>query len=107
LIVPGIYWEEIKGILTPGRRCMANVQISTDQGVFLGDLTDYQNVKRLGHVIAGALNAWERDATGQWIDPPAQTKRNAMPFGAPLAVAKVDKFLEWVADGMPETDAIA
>jgi hypothetical protein len=105
--MPGIYWDRIKDILSPGRACMANVSVSTDQGVFLVDLTDYQTVKRLSAVIAGALNAWERDAHGQWVDPPAQTKRNAMPPRGPLAVEDVDTFLTWVNDGMPEGPAVA
>lgn len=103
----GIFWDQIRNILAPGRTCMANVPVSTDEGVFLADLTDYQTVKRLGHVIAGALDGWKRDANGQWTDPPERTKRNAMPPGGPLAVEDVDTFLTWVADGMPEGPAVA
>jgi hypothetical protein len=105
--MPGVYWPQISDLLAPGRRCMANVSVSTDEGVFLVDLTDYATVKRLAHVIAGALNGWERDAEGQWVDPPTRTKRNAMPPGAPLAVEDVETFLTWVDDGMPESALVA
>ena len=97
-----IFWPEIKTILTPGLTCMKNVQVSTNEGVFLVKLDDLATVRRLHAVIAAALNAWERDNTGQWTSPPQPTKDHPMPPGGPLAVEDVDKFLAWVADGMPE-----
>jgi hypothetical protein len=97
-----IFWPEIKTILTPGVGCMKNVAVSTDEGVFEVKLDDLATVRRLHAVIAAALNAWERDGAGQWKDPRKKTKDHAMPPRAPLPVADVDKFLTWVADGMPE-----
>jgi hypothetical protein len=100
--MPDIYWDHIKAILVPGLGCMAGRTIATDDGVFEIDLGDYQSVKRLHAVIAAALNGWARDANGQWKVPPTKTKDRAMPPGSPLAVADVDAFLTWVANGMPE-----
>ena len=101
-----IFWPEIKTILAPGRDCMRNVAISTAEGVFEVKLDDLPTVRRLHAVIAAALNAWERDDTGQWLDPPQRTKDHPMPPGGPLPVENVDKFLAWVADGMPEGPAM-
>jgi hypothetical protein len=42
---------------------------------------DYQTVRRLHAVIAAALIAWERDAAGQWVQPPKSTKVDPMPPG--------------------------
>ena len=104
--MPSVYWPEIQAILTPGLGCMANVVIATDEGVFNADFGDYESVKRLHKVIAAALNAWERDTGGQWKVPPKSTKPNSMPPGAPLPVENVDKFLTWVAEGMPEAPLV-
>jgi hypothetical protein len=71
------------------------------------DLTDYQTVKRLHGVIGAAINAWVRDANGQWKTPYKATKGHPMPPGEPLAVEDVDAFLTWVDDGMPEGPAVA
>jgi hypothetical protein len=69
--MPGIYWNQIKTILTPGLGCMSGRTIATDDGVFEIDLSDYQSVKRLHEVIAAALNGWERQ--NKWpMDRPAQ-----------------------------------
>jgi hypothetical protein len=101
--MPNIYWDQIKAILVPGLGCMSGRTIATDDGVFAINLSDYQSVKRLHEVIAAALNGWERDANGQWTDPPVKRKDRAMPPGGPLPVENVDAFLTWVQDGMPET----
>lgn len=103
----GIYWPEIRQILKPGLGCMANVVVTTEEGAFEVRLDDYETVKRLHRVIAGALNAYERDETGQWKAPPQATKRHAMPPGGPLPVEQVDKFLQWIEDGLPEGPATA
>jgi hypothetical protein len=101
--MPNIFWPEIKAILEPGLGCMKGVAVSTEEGVFEVDLGDLATVRRLHAVIAAALNGWERDNTGQWNgDPPPKTKGHPMPPGGPLPVENVDKFLAWVADGMPE-----
>jgi hypothetical protein len=105
--MPNIFWPEIKTILEPGLRCMKNVTVSTTEGVFEVDLDDLTTVRRLHAVIAAAINAWERDDTGQFKDPPVRTKDHPMPPGGPLPAENVDKFLTWVQDGMPEGPAIA
>ena len=109
--MPEIYWPQIKAILASGVRCMANRTVSTDEGVFLVDLTDYQTVRRLHAVIGVALNAWERDANGQWKRDAngraVPTKGHPMPPGEPLPVEKVNTFLTWVEDGMPEGPVMA
>jgi hypothetical protein len=105
--MPDIYWPQIKAILAPGLGCMANITVATDEGVFPADLGDYQTVKRLHKVIAAAINAWARDANGQWKGPPFEpTKDHPMPPGGPLPVKNVDTFLTWVNDGMPEAPAM-
>jgi hypothetical protein len=106
VIVPDIYWNQIKTILAPGLGCMAGVAVATDEGVFPADLADYQTVKRLHRVIAAALNGWARDANGQWKNPLVRTKDHSMPPGGPLPVEHVDTFLAWVKDGMPEGPAM-
>jgi hypothetical protein len=100
--MPNIFWPEIKTILVPGLGCMRNVTVATDEGVFEVKLDELATVRRLHAVIAAAINAWERDGTGQWTVPPQRTKDHPMPPGGPLPVANVDKFLTWVDDGMPE-----
>jgi len=100
--MPDIYWNHIKAILTPGRGCMANITIATDEGVFAAKLDDYQTVKRLHKVIAAALNGWSRQADGAWKVPFEKTRDRPMPPGQPLPVEQVDTFLSWVDDGMPE-----
>jgi hypothetical protein len=103
-----IFWPEIKTILAPGLGCMKNITVSTDEGVFEVDLGDLETVRRLHAVIAAAINAWERDGTGQWKgNPPQRTKDHPMPPRGPLPVENVDKFLAWVADGMPEGPLVA
>ena len=104
--MPNIFWPEIKTILEPGLRCMKNVAVSTTEGVFEVDLGDLPTVRRLHAVIAAAINAWERDDSGQFKDPPVRTKDHPMPPGGPLPVENVDKFLTWVKDGMPEGPAM-
>jgi hypothetical protein len=100
--MPDVYWKHIKAILAPGRGCMANITIATDEGVFVADLGDYQSVKRLHKVIAAALNGWARQANGQWKVPFEPLKDHPMPPSRPLPVKRVDTFLTWVDDGMPE-----
>jgi hypothetical protein len=100
--MPDIYWNQIRDILAPGRGCMANVTIATDEGVFRADLSNYQTVKRLHKVIAAALNGWVREPNGQWKKPFEPAKDRPMPPRGPLPVEHVDSFLAWVKDGMPE-----
>jgi hypothetical protein len=105
--MPGIFWNQIKEILSPGAGCMANIAIATEEGVFTADFNDYEAVKRLHKVIAAALNGWARDVNGQWKVPFEATKDSAMPPGGPLPVEHVDAFLTWIGDGMPEAPPIA
>jgi len=105
--MPDIFWPDIQTILAPGLGCMAGVTVATDQGVFEVKLDDLATVRRLHAVIAAAINGWERDASGQWKDPPTRTKGHSMPPGGPLLVEDVDKFLTWVKDGMPEGPLVA
>jgi hypothetical protein len=106
-----VFWDDIRDILSPGVDCMANIVVSTPEGVFPVDLTDYQSVKRLHEVIGTALNAWERDAHGKWKRDAngraIKTKAHAMPPGGPLPVGNVDTLLAWIKDGMPETPPVA
>ncbi len=105
----GIYWEDIKGILSLGVGCMSERTVSTDKGVFEVKLDDYESVKRLHAVIMAALNAWERDGN-DWKEEVVEdgkkkyfpTKVHHMPPSVPLPIADVDKFITWVADGTPE-----
>jgi len=101
--MPGVFWPDVRTILAPGSGCMANIVIATEEGAFKANLQDYQSVVRLHKVIAAALNGWQRDANGQWVDPPVSTKAHSMPPRRPLPVADVDRFLLWIADGMPES----
>lgn len=103
----GIYWHEIKDILAPGVTCMTQQEVSTDEGVFVVHLDDYERVKRLHAVIKAALNAWERDETGKKWKTNSEghhipTKAWPMPPGGPLPIENVDKFIAWVEDGMAE-----
>lgn len=96
--MPGIgFNEDIRPIFEPFADCMKNVDIGTEEGVFTVDLADYETVKKLHDHILTAIRGHD----------PATATVNAMPPGAPLDKADIDKFAQWIDDGMPETRLVA
>lgn len=89
--------EDIRPIFAPYVRCMSNVAVSTDQGVFTVDLSDYQRVKELHDYILTAIRGWD----------PATPSGHPMPPGGPLPADSINKFAQWIDDGMPETRPVA
>jgi hypothetical protein len=85
--------EDIRRIFQGSARCMANINIATDQGVFTVDLTSYQRVKLLHQYILIAIRGHD----------PATPSANPMPPGGPLPPASIEMFAQWIKDGMPET----
>ena len=103
-----IYWSDIASILSGGVTCMSEVTVSTDTGVYVVQLDDYDTVRELHRVIGAAINAWERTESGDaWQTDdngnPISTKAHPMPPSGPLPIEDVNMFLAWVADGMPKT----
>src|SRR5689334_10326758 len=96
--MPGIgFNEDILPIFSPFAPCMENITIATDQGVFEVDLEDYERVKLLHAFILTAIRGWD----------PATPTAHRMPPRAPLPAASIQKFAQWVDDGMPETRPVA
>ena len=103
-----IYWKDIKEILKGGVDCMTQQRVATVEGVFEVHLDDYERVKLLHAVIMAALNAWERDETGEkWklnskgAHKPTKAWPMPPPPRGPLPIEHVDKFIAWVEDDMP------
>jgi hypothetical protein len=89
--------EDIRPIFAPFVRCMANINIATEEGVFTVDLGDFERVKLLHEFILTAIRGHD----------PATPSSHPMPPGQPLAPEKIKLFAQWIDDGMPETRPIA
>jgi hypothetical protein len=89
--------EDILPIFAPFARCMANIDIATDQGVFTVDLQDYERVKLLHEFILTAIRGHD----------PATRSSHPMPPRGPLPPEEIQLFAQWIDDGMPETRLIA
>ena len=89
--------EDIRPIFKPFVNCMKNIDIGTEEGVFTVDLGDYQTVKKLHEFILTAIRGHD----------PKTATANPMPPSGPLDGADIDKFAQWIDDGMPETRLIA
>ena len=89
--------EDIKPIFAPYVRCMKNIDISTDQGIFTVELDNYERVKLLHEQILIAIRGHD----------PATPSGHPMPPGGPLPAASIQKFAQWIDDGMPETRPVA
>jgi hypothetical protein len=90
--------EDIRPIFEPFADCMKNVDIGTAEGVFTVDLGDFATVKRLNQFILTAIRGY---------DPATRTAHPMPPGGTPLDDADIQKFAQWIDDGMPETRLIA
>jgi hypothetical protein len=89
--------EDILPIFKPFAACMKNIDIATDQGVFTVELDNFETVKRLHEFILTAIRGHD----------PATATAHPMPPGGALDDADIQKFAQWIDDGMPETRLIA
>jgi hypothetical protein len=89
--------EDIRPMFAPFARCMANINIATDEGVFTVDLGDYERVKLLHAFILIAIRGHD----------PATPSGHPMPPGGPLPPEKIQLFAQWIDEGMAETRPVA
>ena len=89
--------EDIQPLFEPFARCMKNITIGTEEGVFVVNLGDFETVKRLHEFILIAIR----------VHDPATATSNPMPPDGPLEPEQIEMFAQWIKDGMPETRLIA
>jgi hypothetical protein len=85
--------EDIRPIFEPFADCMKNIDIGTPEGVFTVELDNFDSVRRLHAFILTAIRGHD----------PASRTAHPMPPGSPLDDADIQKFAQWIDDGMPET----
>ncbi len=82
--------KDIMPIFINSVACMKNVVVADEDGTENLDLSDYDIVKRFHHIIQVAIHGYE----------PGSTAPHRMPPGAPLDNADIQKFDQWIDDGM-------
>jgi len=90
-----VYFDpDIKSMFAPYVQAMLPVSIATNEGTFSLDLSNYTSVCRLSDRIKIAIEGYRPDSL----------TAHPMPPGGPLPDSEIDKYNEWLNNGMPEVD---
>ena len=83
----------IKPIFADYNGCMKNQTVVTDAGAYLGNLEDYETVKKIHAEILFAIDT-------AWKDGQRVANQAMPPRGKQLSAEDISKYKQWIEDGM-------